>query len=111
MELGNLAQLGSFGLAALALVISVLGSSRKGWEERIKAVAQATDDVEKRVAEIESRAVRLERDIQHLPDKDLAHRMEMSIARLEGRLETMDERLKPVAAMAARMQEHLLERS
>jgi len=110
MEIGSLAQIGSLAIAALAVVISVLGSSRKGWEERIKAAVGATDEVDLRVTEIERRIVRLERDIQHLPDKDLAHRMEMSIARLEGRLETMDERLKPVAAMAARMQEHLLER-
>lgn len=110
MEIGSFAQIGSLAIAAIALVISVLGASRKGWEERVKAARDATEEAHKRITEIDARIVRLERDVQHLPDKDLAHRMEMSIARLEGRLETMDERLKPVAAMAARMQEHLLER-
>lgn len=61
------------------------------------------------IAGLEIRLSRVESEIQHLPDKDVAHRLEMAIARLEGRMETMDERLKPVAAMASRVQEYMLE--
>lgn len=111
MEIGSLAQMGSLAIAALALIVSLLAASRKGWEERIKACNEETDLVHKRVSEVDSRVTRLERDMEHLPDKDATHRMEMAIVRLEGRLETMDERLKPVASIATRMQEVLMEKS
>lgn len=64
-----------------------------------------------RLIELESRLAAAEMAIRHLPDKDTSHRLEMAIARLEGRMETMDERLKPVAAMASRVQERIFEES
>ncbi|MCW1842285.1 hypothetical protein [Prosthecomicrobium hirschii] len=121
MEIGSIAQIGSLALAALALLVSVLGSSRKGWEERIGSVAKASEDrtaalarslseTERRVADIDDRVIKMERDLAHLPDNETAHRMEMAIARLEGRLEVMSERLMPVAAIATRMQDYLMGR-
>jgi uncharacterized coiled-coil protein SlyX len=64
-----------------------------------------------RIANLELRVAAIEADVEHLPDKDVAHRMEMAIVRLEGRLESMDERLKPVAAMASRMQDYIMEKA
>lgn len=78
--------------------------SREGREAHSE-VKTLRDKVER----LEDRTSKIEGEIVHLPDKDGAHRMELAIARLEGRLETMDERLKPVAAMAARMQDYVLE--
>ncbi|MBT9293318.1 hypothetical protein [Prosthecodimorpha staleyi] len=111
MEIGSLAQIGSLAIATLAVVISVLGSSRKGWEERIKVVAEAAAEATDQAGALADRVTRLERDMEHLPDNETAHRMEMAIVRLEGRLETMDERLKPVASIATRMQEILMEKN
>lgn len=51
----------------------------------------------------------LKSEIQHLPDRDTAHRLELAIAELNGKIGTLDERLKPVAAISDRMQEILLE--
>ncbi|MGO4735966.1 DUF2730 family protein [Bosea sp. 2KB_26] len=62
-----------------------------------------------KIEALEDRVFRIESEIKHLPDKDTAHRMEMAISRLEGRLETMDERLKPVASMATRMQDFMMD--
>jgi hypothetical protein len=67
------------------------------------------DQMGKRLDGVDTRVTRIESELEHLPDKDTAHRMEMAIARLEGRLEVMDERLKPVAAMASRMQDAMIE--
>jgi len=68
------------------------------------ALAKTNDKVEamdRRVSTIES-------EMRHLPDRDATHRLEISIAELNGRLSTLDERLKPVAAISERMQELLL---
>jgi hypothetical protein len=96
------AQWSAVALSALAIAISIVSarSSRNRGE---------IDQLGKRLDATEDRVTRVESEIAHLPDKDTAHRMEMAIARLEGRLETMDERLKPVAAMASRMQDAMLE--
>ncbi|MQT13656.1 DUF2730 family protein [Segnochrobactrum spirostomi] len=89
-------------LSLAALVISWISPrsrARQDLFERLK------DKVEK----IDARLSHVEVEIEHLPDKDVAHRLEMAIARLDGRMETLDERLKPVAAMAGRLHEMALE--
>lgn len=64
----------------------------------------------------ESRMLRLEADMEHMPDRDQAHqaqqqvhRLELAIEKLTGKMETLDERLKPVAATTARLQNYLME--
>ena len=39
----------------------------------------------------------------------MMHRLELSLARMEGHIDRLDERLKPVAAISERMQELLIE--
>lgn len=90
-------------IAIATTVWSWISSPGRKAQADVEALRRATDSLDQRLTRVET-------DLEHLPDKDTAHRMEMAIARLEGRLEVMDERLKPVAAMATRMQEHLMER-
>lgn len=98
-------------LPAIALLVSI-GSSIYAWlTGRAKEAHGRIDGLERRLNAAEQRISAIEGDIEHLPDKDATHRMEMAIARLEGRLEVMDERLKPVASIANRMNDILLERS
>lgn len=102
---GALALLGTIATAMLSskFVTREAHAAALGERDgRIQAISQKVELLEDRVFRIES-------EIKHLPDKDTAHRMEMAISRLEGRLETMDERLKPVASMANRMQEFMLD--
>jgi len=102
MELGSTGQWAGVLLSALAIAISIVSARASRNRGEIEQLGKRLDATEDRVTRVES-------EIAHLPDKDTAHRMEMAIARLEGRLETMDERLKPVAAMASRMQDVMLE--
>lgn len=60
---------------------------------------------------LEDRVSRIEGTVQHLPDKDLTHRMEISLSELRGEMKALAERLSPVAATSARLQEFLLEQS
>ena len=53
---------------------------------------------------------RLRDTVDKLPGSEAMHRLEMSMARMEGHIDKIDERLKPVAAIATRMQDLLIER-
>ncbi|QCI65538.1 DUF2730 family protein [Phreatobacter stygius] len=113
MDPGSIPSWLSIIVTTVALTYTVVASRSRA----------AKDDVEKnrteaagrhgalalKIDQLDDRLTRAEGELEHLPDKDTAHRMKMAIARLEGRLETMDERLKPVAAMASRMQDYLIE--
>jgi hypothetical protein len=61
------------------------------------------------VSELKGRISQVEGDLEHMPDRDTSHRLEMAISRLEGKLETMDEKLKPIASISNRMQDLLLD--
>lgn len=122
MDWGNAAQIGSVIIAALALSISVWNARRDRaakFETKIgDAICKVEVKFDERMAKgdakverLEDKVASIEGEIKHLPDKDTAHRMEMAIARLEGKFETMDERLKPVAAMATRMQDYFVEKA
>ena len=52
---------------------------------------------------------RLRDRVDGLPNADMMHRLELSLARMEGHIDKLDERLKPVAAISERMQELLIE--
>jgi hypothetical protein len=71
----------------------------------------ADEAVVARFSLLEQRVLKTEAAIEHLPDVQASHRLELAIATLNGRIETLDEKLKPVAAIADRMQELLLEQA
>lgn len=64
-----------------------------------------------RIDRLEDRATRLEGDVAHLPDKDITHRLELSLNALKTDVAVMSERLKPVTAIAVRLQEAILEKA
>lgn len=102
---GGLALLGSLATMVLSTKFVTREAHASALGERDGRLKTQGEKIEA----LEDRVFRIESDIKHLPDKDTAHRMELAIGRLEGRLESMDEKLKPVSKMADRMQEYLLE--
>lgn len=103
-------------LMAIATTLwTLITSSSKGAHKRIdkleEARANSADTIVTRFQQTESRLLTLESDIKHLPEREQVHRIEIAVERLSGRLETLDERLKPVAAVAMRLQEFELERA
>lgn len=71
-----------------------------------------------RIDKLGTRIDELEREVQthgdkidQLPNQEMMHRLELSLVRMEGHIDRMDERLKPVAAIAERMQELMLEQA
>ena len=90
---------------------SEIVSLRQSIELLRRDVAAETNVIDDKVATLAGRIQLVEGEIRHLPDRDAAHRLEMAVERLNGRIETLDERLKPVASIADRMQELLIEQS
>lgn len=86
-------------------------------EERQKA----SDAVNERFQKVESRLLKIETDMEHMPDREQAQALALAIEKLSGRVGTLDERLtgrievlserlNPVQAMAARLQDLEFER-
>lgn len=96
-------------LAIAALAISIGGSLYIWLTSGSRANAEQIGDTVKRVEECERRCDRLEVDLRHLPDRDQVQRMEITLTQMKGEIAVLNERLMPVAAIADRLQEFLLE--
>jgi hypothetical protein len=101
-------------IALLASVIVLLLASKFVTREKfttdIGAIQGRVTAIEAKAYMSEGRLTLMEKDIEHLPDRDATHRMELALSDLKGQLAQLDERLKPVSNTAARLQEYLLER-
>ncbi len=97
-----------------------------GLSERIDKLAgdrqRASDAIGDRFQHVEGRLLKIEGDMEHLPDREQFQKIALSIEqlsgriavideRLSGRIETLNERLQPVQAMANRLQELEMERA
>jgi ATP/maltotriose-dependent transcriptional regulator MalT len=115
MEFQFLEFLRSYGsaIALLASVIVLLLASKFVTKEHLAAQAGALEGrlkiAEGKVDAVEDRVTLVEKEMEHLPDKGSFHRMEISLVELKGQLAAMDEKLKPVARMADRLHEHMLD--
>nr|WP_319388179.1 DUF2730 family protein [uncultured Cohaesibacter sp.] len=92
------------GLGLLVSAVGYLRQPSKDNSDKISKLTSGVDDLDRRVQSIED-------EIKHLPDKEQSHRLEMGIERLSGRLDTLDEKLKPIGGIANRLQEFLLEQA
>lgn len=94
---------------SLALSAIALAGFIKGWIS--SGEKQNTEDInrlDESVADVSSRLQKVEGDLQHLPNRETTHRLELQLEKMNGRLEAMDERLKPVQAIGERLQELLV---
>lgn len=95
----SLAEIGS----AVAIITAFVAILRKPGDEAGVAVKK----VDQKVDALDVRLVKLESEMAHLPDKDTAHRLELAIARVEGKFEAIEARLKPLSGMAERFQDFI----
>jgi predicted nucleic acid-binding Zn-ribbon protein len=85
-------------------VWALLNSGAKQNEEKISKLNATLDQTERRLARVEDQ-------VGHMPSTEMLQRLELSLERMEGHINVLDERLKPVAAIAERMQELMLEQA
>lgn len=114
MESGSLASWVSVLVSILAAAIAIVSARSKATTEKVESLQRALEAKADRESLslalakldlVEDRATRLETHVQHLPDKDAAHRMEMSISSLAGEVRVMMEKIRPIAATCERLQE------
>lgn len=70
---------------------------------------EAHGELKQRVEAVERDMLRLKDELTHMPDTESIHRLEIAMTRVEGHLSTFEAKLAPVAAIAERMQELMLE--
>jgi hypothetical protein len=75
----------------------------------MKADAMELVHLAEKVDRVEDRMTTVEGEIKHLPDKDTAHDIQMEVAKLSGQVGIIAEQLKPVTAMAERIQQAMIE--
>jgi hypothetical protein len=95
--------------ASLLAVLLSMGSLVWGWltSGGAKALIEIRQ-LREEMRLLDTRLIRLENELLHLPDREQTHRLELSISELKGHITGLDERLKPVAAISDRLQEFLL---
>lgn len=73
-----------------------------------RKLSQRADDTERRLAKVEQDFHRLRDRIDQMPNSASIQHLELSLARMEGNINVLSERLIPVAAIADKMQELML---
>lgn len=118
-----LALINSYGgsLALLGSVAVLLIATKFPRREEFNALARRVDEIERgevprhqfevlgsKVDDAEDRISKIEGELAHLPDREVTHRLELSLTEMKGELAAMNERLRPVAATMTRVQEFIL---
>ena len=94
----------------LALAVIALLAHAKGYfSSGEKTLTARVEKTEAKLIEHDRRIQKTESEIEHLPDRDMAHRLELAVEKMSGRLDTMAETLKPIRATTERMNELLME--
>ncbi|CAM5397639.1 hypothetical protein AFEL58S_01985 [Afipia felis] len=73
-------------------------------KEHVASIADKLD-------RLEDRATRIESELSHLPDTKTVGSIELKMAELSSQVGILAERIRPVAAIADRLQEKILESS
>ena len=64
-----------------------------------------------KLANHDARLTALEGEMKHLPNRDQAHRLELAVEKLSGRIDVLAKEIEPVSAIADRWQELILEQA
>ena len=77
--------------------------------EEMFAKSNARDDAcDKRLAEKDLRISKIEQDLQHIPNKDAVHRIELTIQKLQGDVEQATSQWRGVQTSIQRLEEYLV---
>ncbi len=108
-------------IAAASLLYTIFNGRSKKTDDRFEKIEKKQkedhDTLSLRVGTIvaeseltKDRVIVIENDLKHLPDKDVTHRLERAILEMRGEMRGLTEQVRPIAHMASRMQDALLEK-
>lgn len=94
---------------------TMLTSGARKNDTRIAETAAGLAQLERattaKLGEIDRHLQRHDDQFGQMPSIEMMHRLELSLTRLDGHIGKIDERLKPVTAIAERMQELMIEQA
>lgn len=103
-------------VALLGVLKGFFSSGEKQLEADIKTgrdeIALLGKDIEAHETKLIShdrRIQAIEGEMRHLPDRESQHRLELALEKVNGRLDTLNETLKPIKATNERMNQLLVE--
>jgi len=95
-------------LYVLGILVS-LGATLYTWlTARSRGNEKGLSELGEKVDGINNRLTKVEGEMQHLPDKDSQHRLELNMAELLGDMKQMAEAQKATTRTVVRMEEYLL---
>lgn len=102
----------SLVVAVAALVMPYLTNRSKDLDKKIEGKADAilVGTLAGKLDLVEDRVTVVENDLKHLPDKETTHRLEMSIGDMRAEMRGLAEKMKPIAAIAERVQDAVMEK-
>jgi hypothetical protein len=102
MSATEIAVLVSSGCSLIALMVSIWAKLTARETKDIEQLRSEQDDEKRRLAKIEAM-------LEAAPKAESVHELRVDVARIEGQLGVIGERLKPVAQVTERLQDWLLE--
>ncbi|ETR79311.1 hypothetical protein X566_01345 [Afipia sp. P52-10] len=101
----------SLAVAILAVFWPSIRDRGKNYDSKLEAKAdrETVAVLAAKLDVIEDRATRIETNIEHLPDHSTISKLEGLIGKLSGEVGILSERIRPVAAIADRLQEKIME--
>ncbi|WP_421460646.1 DUF2730 family protein [Agrobacterium tumefaciens] len=88
-----------------------MNSGEKELTKDVATLKRDTEAHETKLISLDRRVQSVESDMKHLPDRESQHRLELALEKVNGRLDTLNETLKPIKANGEAMNELLLERA
>ncbi len=110
VDFQSIATVAAILLSAIALWRSFRKDRSEADEQKLKDVNLRVTAVAAKVEIVEDRIAAVEGELKHLPDKDATHRLELALKEMQTEMGKLTERMKPIANMADRMQEAILEK-
>ncbi|MBW7968161.1 DUF2730 family protein [Bradyrhizobium sp. BR 10289] len=111
----------AIAIAAASFLYPIFNGRSKKIDARLASIEETqkhdreqallrTVAVQAETAAVRDRVTKLETEVEHLPDKDVTHRLEMLLAGVQTEVRGLSERVKPIAAMADRIQEAMVDK-
>lgn len=85
-----------------------IAEARKHAEDLSAKSCARIDAIEKRLTNKDLRISKLEQDIQHMPNKDAIHRIELNLQKLQGEVEQAMSQWKGINNAIQRLEEYLV---
>lgn len=82
--------------------------ARKYADDLVARSALRIDDLDKRAAAGDLRLSKVEQDLQHIPNKDAVHRIELTIQKLQGDVEQATSQWRGVQQSIQRLEDYLV---